>query len=281
MRRASRIALHVSRFTPQEFTMRIRTIIDKEWAEVFKNRLVLFTVGLLPLLFMILPLIQLAATREVDPGEMSDAPGNIIQLCRLQGLADNECLQGFLANQFMLLFLLLPLAIPVTIASYSIVGEKTTRSLEPLLATPASTAEIILGKSLAAALPAIAATWIAFAIFLAGARFFVVSERVYAAITNPMWLVAMALVAPLLTVLSVNVAIVISSRVSDPRAAEQLGMVVMIPLLGLFFAQIFGLIALNLTNMILIGAGLLAIDAALVILGVKLFQRETILTRWH
>ncbi len=260
--------------------MRIRTIIDKEWAEVFKNRLVLFTVGLLPLLFMILPLIQLAATREVDPGEMSDAPGAIIQLCRLQGLADNECLQGFLANQFMLLFLLLPLAIPVTIASYSIVGEKTTRSLEPLLATPASTAEIILGKSLAAALPAIAATWLSFVIFLVGARFFVASERVYVAITNPMWLVAMAWVAPLLTILSVNVAIVISSRVNDPRAAEQLGMVVMIPVLGLFFAQIFGLIALNLTNMILIGVGLLAIDAVLVVLGVKLFQRETILTRW-
>jgi ABC-2 type transport system permease protein len=260
--------------------MRIRTIIDKEWAEVFKNRLVLITVVALPLLFMIMPLVQLAATRNVDASRMSNAPASVVSLCQLQGLTDNECMQAFLVNQFMLLFLLLPLAIPVTIASYSIVGEKTTRSLEPLLATPTSTTEIILGKGLAAVIPAIAATWISFVIFLIGARFFVVSDRVYSVIMNPMWLAAMAIVAPLMTVFSVNVAIVISSRVNDPRAAEQLGMIVMIPLLGLFFAQILGVVALNLTSMLFFGVVLLALDTGLVALGAKLFQREAILTRW-
>ena len=42
---------------------RIQTIIDKEWAEVFKNRIVLFTVAFLPLLFTDLPLIILYATK--------------------------------------------------------------------------------------------------------------------------------------------------------------------------------------------------------------------------
>jgi len=260
---------------------RIRTLIDKEWAEVFKNKLVLMTVGFLPLVFVVLPLVQLALTRQVDPSEMNDAPGNIARICALQGLSAAECLQGYLANSFMVFFLLMPLAIPVTIASYSIVGEKTTHSLEPLLATPTSTAEIILGKALAAVLPAIAATWLSFAVFVVGARFFVVSDRVYALLTHPMWLVAMAFVAPLLTVCSVSVAIVISSRVNDPRAAEQLGTLVMMPLLVLFFTQIMGLFALDLTSMALIGVAMLAVDAGLVALGVKLFQRETILTRWR
>jgi ABC-2 type transport system permease protein len=259
---------------------RIRTIIDKEWAEVFKNKLVLFTVGLLPLVFTIMPLVQLAATRQVDPSEMNDAPGNIAQICQLQGLSDAECLQGYLVGSFMLFFLLMPLAIPVTIASYSIVGEKTTHSLEPLLATPSSTTEIILGKGLAAVLPAIGATWLSFTIFLIGARYLALNDRVYALIANPMWLIGMALVAPLLTVLSVTVAIVISSRVNDPRAAEQLGMVVMIPVLALFFAQMFGAVALNATTMFIFAAGLAVIDAGMVALGVKLFQREAILTRW-
>ena len=261
--------------------MRIRTIVRKEWAEVFKNKLVLMTVLALPLVFVAVPLFQLAITRNVDAGELSDAPGNIAQLCTLQGLAPTECMQIYLSQSFMVFFLLMPLAIPVTIASYSIVGEKTTHSLEPLLATPTSTAEIILGKALAAVLPAMAATWISFAIFLIGARFFVVSDTVYAAITNPTWLVGMALVAPLLTVLSVNVAIIISSRVNDPRAAEQLGTLVMLPVLGLFFLQIVGLVALNLTNMLLLGLILIVVDAAMVAVGVKLFQRETILTRWR
>jgi ABC-2 type transport system permease protein len=261
--------------------MRIRTIIYKEWLEVFRNRLVLFTVGLLPIIFILVAVVQLAATQEVDPGEMGDIPGNLAQLCQLQGLNNAECLQGFLANQFMLFFLILPLAIPATIASYSIVGEKTTHSLEPLLATPISTTELILGKGLAAALPAIGATWLSFGIFLVAARFFVVSERVYAAITNPMWFVAIGVVAPLLTVTAVNVAIFISSRVNDPRAAEQLSTLVMLPILLLVFLQIFGVFALDLTSMLVLGLIVLAVDAALVFVGVKLFQRETILTRWR
>ena len=189
-------------------------------------------------------------------------------------------MQGFLVNEFLLLFLLIPLAVPVTIASYSIVGEKSTRSLEPLLATPTSTAEIIIGKGLASVIPAIGATWLAFAIFLIGARFFVVSDRVYALFMNPMWAVAMVIVAPLMTVLSVSVAIIISSRVNDPRAAEQIGMLVMLPILLIFFGSIFGLFALTTATMLLFGAATFLVDIGLVLLGVKLFQRETILTRW-
>jgi ABC-2 type transport system permease protein len=188
--------------------------------------------------------------------------------------------QGFLVNEFLLLFLLIPLAVPVTIASYSIVGEKSTRSLEPLLATPTSTTEILVGKGLASAIPAIGATWLAFAIFLIGARFFVVSDRVYALFMNPMWLVAMFVVAPLMTVFAVNIAIIISSRVNDPRAAEQIGMLVMLPILMIFFGSIFGLFTLTTASMLAFGALTLLIDVGLVMLGVKLFQRETILTRW-
>ncbi len=259
---------------------RIRTIADKEWAEAFKNKMVLGTVVFMPLIFMVIPLLQLALMRDIPTSEMKDAPAGIVAQCALQSFTPSECMQGFLANQFLLLFLLIPLAVPVTIASYSIVGEKATRSLEPLLATPTSTAEIIVGKALASAIPAIGATWLAFIIFLVGARFFVVSDRVYALFTDPMWVVAMFLVAPLLTILSVNVAIIISSRVSDPRAAEQIGMLVMIPLMLLFFGQIFGLIPLNMLTMLAMGGIILAADVGLVALGVNLFQREAILTRW-
>jgi len=259
---------------------RIRTLIDKEWAEAFKNKMVLGTVVALPLVFMLLPLFQLALMRDIPASKMDSAPAGITVLCQLQSFSPAECMQGFLVNEFLLLFLLIPLAVPVTIASYSIVGEKSTRSLEPLLATPTSTTEIIIGKGLASVIPAIGATWLAFVIFLIGARFFVVSDRVYALFTNPMWYVAMFIVAPLMTVLSVNVAIIISSRVNDPRAAEQIGMLVMLPILLIFFGSIFGLFALTTSTMLLFGAATFLVDIGLMILGVKLFQRETILTRW-
>lgn len=258
----------------------VRTLIDKEWAEVFKNKMVLGTVVLMPILFMILPLLQLALMRNILASDMNDVPAGVLTICQTQNFTPSECMQGFLVNQFLLLFLLIPLAVPVTIASYSIVGEKSAHSLEPLLATPTSTTEIIVGKALASVLPAIGATWLAFVIFLIGARFLVVSDRVYALFMNPTWYVAMFMVAPLMTVLSVNIAIIISSRVNDPRAAEQLGMLVMLPLMLLFFGAIFGLILLNVTTMLLLAVVTLIADAGLIVLGVKLFQRETILTRW-
>ena len=34
---------------------RIRTIIDKEWAEVFKNRMVIMVMLVLPLIFTVMP----------------------------------------------------------------------------------------------------------------------------------------------------------------------------------------------------------------------------------
>jgi len=259
---------------------RIRTLIDKEWAEAFKNKMVLGTVIALPLIFMLVPLFQLAIMRDIPASEMNDAPAGILTQCQVQNFSPSECMQGFLVNEFLLLFLLIPLAVPVTIASYSIVGEKSTRSLEPLLATPTSTTEIIIGKGLASAIPAIGATWLAFFIFLIGARFFVVSDRVYALFMNPMWAVAMFIVAPLMTVFAVNIAIIISSRVNDPRAAEQIGMLVMLPILMIFFGSIFGLFTLTATSMLVFGVLTLLIDIGLVILGVKLFQRETILTQW-
>jgi len=88
------------------------------------------------------------------------------------------------------------------------------------------------------------------------------------------------LLAPLLTITSVNVTIWISSRVNDPRAAEQIGMMVMLPLLLVVFGQMAGVIAISLTSILIASAVMLIVDIAMIGLGIKLFQRETILTRW-
>ncbi|RPI24705.1 MAG: ABC transporter permease, partial [Chloroflexota bacterium] len=113
---------------------KIKIIIRKEWAEVFKNRMVLFTVAFLPLLFVALPLIIIGTVGSAGDTTMgAEMPGQINAYCPPE-LNSGECFQVFMVSQFMLMFMILPLAIPVTIAAYSIVGEKTTRSLEPLLA---------------------------------------------------------------------------------------------------------------------------------------------------
>ncbi len=260
---------------------RIRTIIDKEWAEVFKNRVVLLTVGIMPVVFTILPLIILATMQNSIPagGDSGDVPATFAKVCG--NVSGSECLQIYILNQFMVMFMMMPLAIPVAIAAYSIVGEKTTRSLEPLLATPITTEELMAGKGLAAAIPAIVATWACFLIFILALPLVGVSPAVHASLVSPTWLIAILLVGPLMAILAVNVAIIVSSRATDPRVAEQISMVVIVPVLMLLFGQIAGVLVVNAQLMTLVAAGLVALDAAFIYLGARLFQRETILTKWR
>lgn len=259
---------------------KIKTIIKKEWAEVFKNRLVLSTVLFLPLLFTAIPLILLYTTRDAGiEGLSTDIPSEYEQFCP-DGLTGGECFQVFMVNQYMILFMMTPLIIPINIAAYSIVGEKTTRSLEPLLATPITTIELLIGKTSAAVIPAVLATWFGFIIYIIGAWILVRSPEVISALLDPMWWIAVVVVGPLLAILAVNVSLMVSSRVNEPRVAEQLSALVILPVLGLFFAQIAGLLIINRQIVLLLSVILLIIDILMIFLAVRLFQRETILTRW-
>jgi ABC-2 type transport system permease protein len=260
---------------------KIKTIIRKEWAEVFKNRMVIFTIIFMPLMLTALPLIILYATQDAGAaGDIgAEMPEQFASFCS-EDLTMGECFQVYMVSQFLIMFMMIPLFIPVNIAAYSVVGEKTTRSLEPLLATPITTAELLAGKNLASTIPAVIASWLGFGIFALGTFIIAGNPRLTEALLDPMWLIAILLVGPLLALLSVNFSIMVSSRVNDPRVAEQLSAVVILPLLGLFFGQISGLVILNSQLILGIALGLVVLDAILIYLAIRLFERETILTRW-
>jgi len=196
------------------------------------------------------------------------------------GMPAQDCLSIYLINEFMILYMIMPVMIPITIAAYSIVGEKNTRSLEPLLATPITTAELLIGKGLASVIPAIIATFGGFLLFAICLPLVGVSPQVQGYVFGPIWLIAIFVIGPLMAVLAVNFAIFISSRVNDPRVAEQASALLLLPILVLLFGQIGGFIILN-PSLMLIAAGVLVLlDIGAVYFGVLLFQRETILTRW-
>jgi ABC-2 type transport system permease protein len=261
----------------------IKTIIDKEWAEVFKNRMVLFTMIFMPLIFTILPLAMLYFTGqgmdEMAAASTADVPVEFLSVCT-GDMTGGECMQIYVVNQFLLMFMMLPVIIPVTIAAYSIVGEKATHSLEPLLATPVTTFELLAGKSLAAALPAIIVGWVSFGAFLLALPVIGVSQVVIGYIAGPTWLLAILVAGPLMAIAAVNFAIYISSRVNDPRVAEQISVLLVVPILGLIFAQLAGMIVINLLVMLSFIGGMILVDIGMIYLGATIFQREKILTRW-
>jgi ABC-2 type transport system permease protein len=262
---------------------KIWILVRKEWAEVFKNKLVLFTTAFLPLLFAVLPLVILYATggsaSELDDlANMSEIPIEFSEMC--EGLSGTGCMQYYLVSQFMLLFMMVPMIVPITFASYSIVGEKATRTLEPLLATPIKTIELLAGKALAATIPAVVATWLAFIIYAVGAYILAVDPAVVGKILEPLWLMAIIIVGPLLAIFGVSLAVMISSRVTDPRIAEQVSAVFILPMVGLFVAQSLGLIFVNEQIILWMALILLVLDIGMLFFATQLFQRENILTRW-
>jgi ABC-2 type transport system permease protein len=261
---------------------KIITIVRKEWAEVFKNRMVIFTVIFLPLLLTAIPLGVLYSVRSTTPASSATTqlPTDLTQSMCPTGLTGSDCMQVFLVSEFMMLFMLVPVAIPVTIAAYSIVGEKTTRSLEPLLATPISTAELLVGKCLAAVIPAVLATYLAYGIFAFGSWIILASKILLTAIFDLRWMIAIFIVGPLITVLAVAFSLMISSRVNDPRVAEQISMVVILPVLAGFFGQVAGLFMLNARLILIVAIILLILDGVMLYLTTRVFQRELILTRW-
>lgn len=262
---------------------KVWTIVRKEWLEVFRNRLVIFTVAFLPLMLTAIPLVMLYTTGGAASATAGDSMAGQLPAGAIcpAGLSGSECFQVFLVGQFMMLFMLIPVAIPVTIAAYSVVGEKTTRSLEPLLATPITTLELLVGKCLAAAIPAVLATYAAYGIFALGSWLIVANKALLSALLDARWLIAIFVVGPLMAVLAVTFALMVSSRTNDPRVAEQISMVIILPVLAGFFGQVAGLFVLNTQIITAVAVAMVAVDALMIYLATRVFRRETILTRWR
>ncbi len=261
--------------------LRVQAVVGRELLELGKNKLLVFTVFLPPLLLTVLPLIMLAVLGST--GGTDARPEDVERLRalapELANLRPGELIELMALQQFLLLYLMMPLIIPMTVAAFSIIGEKESRSLEPLLATPVTTGELLLGKSIAGVVPAMLATWLAYAIFFVGARL-VMPPPVYAGLLKPMWLIAVVVLAPLLALLSVSLGVLVSSRVNDTRVAQQIGGALVIPLILIGLAQTAGFILLNPLTFVAGSAAIAAVDAGVLVVSTRLFQRETILTRW-
>jgi ABC-2 type transport system permease protein len=253
-------------------------VFVKECRDLLSNRLLLGAVVLPALIFASIPtgLVAFIETHDLDPRQL----GQIQQyIGNFPGVEAKTAAQAFIVLNFMAYFLLIPAMVPMAIATQSVIGEKVSRSLEPQLATPLEVPELLAGKTLAAALPAILSTW---AVYVGYALIngTVADPRLIRLVFSDVWLLAMATLVPLICLFSVLLGIVVSSRVNDPRTAQQIGGFVVIPIIGVAVAQFFGgQPTFSLTQVIvgdLLVAGLIGIT---LVIGSWAFDRESILTR--
>jgi ABC-2 type transport system permease protein len=185
-----------------------------------------------------------------------------------------------LLNSFSFFIVIGAAYIPLGIASYSIVGEKVEKSLEPLLATPLTDGEILLGKAIAAVLPTLVAMYAGATVFMVGVDAVTFVELGYNYFPNWTFGVLLLVLVPVAVVMSVLYSIIVSSRVNDVRSANSYGIFIFLPFLAIYFASEIGIISLDMSGLLIIAGILSVIDVALYFVGTAAFQREEILTKW-
>ena len=256
----------------------IWAVIIKEARDLLANRLLLGAVVFPALIFAAIPtgIVAFIEVNELDPQQMGQIEQYISQF---PGLEAKLAAQGFIVLNFMAYFLLIPAMVPMAIATQSVIGEKTARSLEPQLATPMEVSELLIGKAIASATPAVLATWGVFLLygFVNGA----IAEPVLTElIFNDVWRVAMISLVPLICLLSVLLGIIVSSRVTDARTAQQIGGFIVIPVIGVAVAGFFSGQASFSMQQVMIGNLVVAVLIGLALMiGNWIFDREAILTR--
>lgn len=132
----------------------------------------------------------------------------------------------------LLYMLAIPALVPVLLASYAIVGERQEGTLEPVLTTPISREELVLGKALAVLVPSIAIAYLVFGVFLAVVALFA-HPGVSSAIIRGEDVLVQLIFTPLIAGWSVWLGIAISTRVSDVRVAQQLSVLASLPTVAL------------------------------------------------
>jgi ABC-type transport system involved in multi-copper enzyme maturation permease subunit len=233
-------------------TRRVRAIFRKELREYRRNGFIVLTMAVIPLIFLIQPLVVVFALPASTAAELS--------------------------HEHLLLYMLgIPAIVPASVAAYAVVGERQQGTLEPVLTTPIRREEFLLGKALAALVPSVAIAYAVYALFLACVGLFAHPAVSSALIRGPD-LLAQLLFTPLLAGWSIWVGIAISARSSDFRVAQQLGMLVSLP-----SAVVAALIAFNVIHASLgLALGLAAALLILVGLGWRImsatFDRERLIT---
>lgn len=240
-------------------------IAAKDFRTFRKKRNILYSLIAVPLIVGILiPLVvQFAGHRNGGTGE---SPAELMVLL----------------PAFAFFYILLAAYLPTPIASYTLVGEKVEKSLEPLLATPTTDSEILLGKGIAAFLPPLIAVLGGSAVFMTVMDIVTKPKLGYYYFPNGNTVEELFLIAPLAALMSVQLNVVISSRISDVRSGQQLGALAILPFAGVYVAGELNIIDLSDSNNLLIIAGVLVVvDVLLFLLARATFQREEILTRWR
>jgi ABC-2 type transport system permease protein len=231
---------------------RIRAIFRKELREYRRNRALVITMGLVPLVFILEPLIRIFSL----PASSS----------------------GTLLHSHALLYMLgIPALTPALIASASVVSERQQGTLEPVLTTPIRREELILAKALAVLAPALVVSYVVFGLAAISIELFA-DAPIASAVLRGGDLLTQVIFTPLMATWSIWVAMAISARSSDIRVAQQLATLASLPSVLVTALISFNVIHATLKLALGLGVALLVLDRLGWRVVSALFDRERLIT---
>jgi ABC-type Na+ efflux pump permease subunit len=234
---------------------RVKAVVYKEVREFSRNRFVIGTMAVLPLVFLITPMITLFKVPASASRPQIKAAVGVISL----------------------LLLIVPLVIPPVISAYSVVGERVQETLEPVLTTPVRADELLLGKAAAAFVPSVAISYVLYVIVIVFVRL-AAAHVVVDVVWHAPEMLAQVLFTPLLAAWSIWVGIGISTRSTDVRVAQQLATLAGLPLLAFTSLISFQVITPTVPLAVGLALALLALDAIAWRVVSRLFDPERLVT---
>lgn len=184
----------------------VRALVRKEWREFRHHRMILMTATILPIAFLVLPILNLVFF------DIDRAPGGV----------------NLAVGQAMFCFFLTPVIVPATMAAYGVIGERDQGTLEPLLTLPMTDRQFVAGKVLAIVGPTIAMTFGIYAAYM-GVVAAAVHSEVRGQALDWIWPFGLVLMTPVLALFSTLIGMTFSARAKDVRVAEHLSGLVLLP----------------------------------------------------
>jgi uncharacterized membrane protein SpoIIM required for sporulation len=181
---------------------------------------------------------------------------------------------GEQAIPFLLLVVgFFPISFSLVIALETFVGEKERKSLEPLLATPLTNTQLYLGKSLAAVIPPVGASFMGIIIYFI--------SLVLSIQYRPPFVLGLQVL--LLTtaeaLVMVSGAVIISSQTTSVRAANLLASFIILPMAFVVQGEALIMFWARYDVLWYVLAALVVLDVMLVRMGIRVFNREELLAR--
>jgi ABC-2 type transport system permease protein len=261
---------------------RAQAVYWKDFLDLRKNRPLLLSMLALPAVLVVVPTLVVFAYLRTpnDPSLLTMAlyydptfiPTPSFNAARF-------LVERALADWFGL-YLMMPVFVPILISSQAVAGEKERRTLEPLLASPVTALELVVGKSLASLVPSMAICLLAFAMLCVAVDSVSYAFTGMLILPNAMWLFGVGVIAPLFAFFGNGIAVLISARVAEARLAQQISGLFILPLVGLVGGQVAGFLKAGTSYYAIQGGVVLLLDLALVVASVRLFDRERLISRW-